>query len=191
MSDFENLVIKVSQCTLCADALPYPPKPIFSLHNKSKILIIGQAPGLQTHHRGIPFDDSSGERLRHWLGMSREAFYTPEKVSILPMGLCFPGYKNNADAPPRKECAPTWHPCIHRFLTPALTLYVGRHAQNYYLPQFNTLTEAVRQPGKSYFVLPHPSGRNNRWLAKHAWFELETLPLLRNRITEIVQFPDC
>lgn len=186
MSEFENLIIRVSQCTLCAHALPYPPKPIFSLHNKSKILIIGQAPGLQTHQKGRPFDDKSGGRLRQWLGVTRETFYCPEKVSILPMGLCFPGYKNNADAPPRKECAPAWHPTITHYLNPELTLYVGRYAQNYYLPQFKTLTEAVRQPSETYFVLPHPSGRNNRWLAKNSWFETDILPSLRKRMAKLL-----
>jgi uracil-DNA glycosylase len=104
----------------------------------------------------------------------------------MPMGFCFPGYKNGADAPPRKECAPTWHNEFLFYLKPKITLYVGRYSQQYYLPQFKTLTEAVRTPSESHFVLPHPSGRNNRWLAKNPWFELEILPALKRTIASVL-----
>ena len=40
-----------------------------------------------------------------------------------------------------------------------------------------------RTPGpKHVVVLPHPSPRNNVFLKKNAWFEKETLPLLRSRV---------
>ena len=56
------------------------------------------------------FDDASGDRLRAWMGIDKAAFYDPEFIAILPMGLCYPGrLKNGGDAPPRKECAPLWH----------------------------------------------------------------------------------
>ena len=31
------------------------------------------------------------ERLRDWLGVSRETFYDPERVALLPMDFYFPG----------------------------------------------------------------------------------------------------
>ncbi|HAN27835.1 MAG TPA: uracil-DNA glycosylase, partial [Haliea salexigens] len=34
--------------------------------------------------------------------------------------------------------------------------------------------------------LPHPSPRNNRWLAQNPWFESDLLPELRIRVREIV-----
>jgi uracil-DNA glycosylase len=44
-----------------------------------------------------------------------------------------------------------------------------------------TLTERVKtwqryQP--SYFVLPHPSPRNNIWLKKNPWFEQDIVPVI-------------
>ena len=186
MSEFANLINKVHSCSLCAHALPYPPQPIFSLDNKSKILIIGQAPGLKAHKRKVPFDDNSGVRLREWLGISSRQFYDPKHVSILPLGLCFPGYANKGDAPPRKECAPMWHEKLLPHLSPILTLYVGRYAQKYYLPQYATLTDAIKSDDNAHMVLPHPSGRNNRWLAKNKWFEDDTLPLLRQRVKNLL-----
>ena len=32
------------------------------------------------YSRCVPFDDASGNRLRWWLGVTREVFYDPEKV---------------------------------------------------------------------------------------------------------------
>jgi uracil-DNA glycosylase len=178
----DALVTKAKNCTLCAPHLPHKPNPIFSTSPSTKILIIGQAPGLKAHEYSTAFNDPSGDRLREWLSVSKETFYNPRLISVLPMGFCFPGYKNRADAPPRKECAPTWHDAFLTYLKPKVTLYVGRYSQQYYLPHYKTLTEAVGAPTNTHFVLPHPSGRNNRWLAKNPWFELTILPKLQRTI---------
>ena len=42
--------------------------PVYTASAKSRIVIVGQAPGRRAHESGIPFDDASGERLRQWLG---------------------------------------------------------------------------------------------------------------------------
>ena len=151
MKGHDALVVKARNCRLCAPHLPHQPNPIFSTAPSTKVLIIGQAPGLKAHERNIAFDDPSGDRLRDWLSVSRETFYNPSLISVLPMGFCFPGYKNGADAPPRKECAPAWHNDFLLYLKPEVTLYVGRYSQQYYLPQHKTLTEAVRR--KPYSVV--------------------------------------
>ncbi|WP_159120422.1 uracil-DNA glycosylase family protein [Alteromonas marina] len=181
----DELVAEALKCSLCAHALPHKPNPIFSTAPLTKILIIGQAPGLKAHESGVAFDDASGDRLRSWLSVSKAVFYNPKCISILPMGFCFPGYKHGADAPPRKECAPAWHHRFINYLQPSITIYVGRYAQQFYLPNHKTLTDAVKTTFTSpeqYFVLPHPSGRNNRWLAKNTWFETKSLPILQNEV---------
>lgn len=182
MKGHDALVTKAKNCTLCAPHLPHKPNPIFSTSPSTKILIVGQAPGLKAHECNTAFNDPSGDRLREWLSVSKETFYNPRLISVLPMGFCFPGYKNRADAPPRKECAPTWHDAFLTYLKPKVTLYVGRYSQQYYLPHYKTLTEAVGASTNTHFVLPHPSGRNNRWLAKNPWFELTILPKLKRTI---------
>ena len=107
----------------------------------------------------------------------------------MPMAFCFPGYKNGADAPPPKICAETWHASVIKQLNPALTIHIGRYSQQYSLPQFKTLTEAVeattQSPGNRY-VLPHPSGRNNRWLVRNPWFEARSLEVLRASVSALV-----
>ena len=187
MKGHDALVAKAKNCTLCAPYLPQTPNPIFSTAAPTKILIIGQAPGMKAHENDKAFADPSGDRLRDWLSISKETFYNPRIVSIMPMGFCFPGYRNGADAPPRKECAPTWHNQFLSYLEPKITLYLGRYSQQYYLPQYKTLTEAVRSPTETHFVLPHPSGRNNRWLAKNPWFDLDILPRLRHTIESVLK----
>ena len=40
-------------------------------------------------NRGIPFHDLSGIRLREWMGVSDETFYS-EKIAIVPMDFYYP-----------------------------------------------------------------------------------------------------
>tara|TARA_B100001063_G_C16745336_1_gene547146 strand:+ start:1202 stop:1780 length:579 start_codon:yes stop_codon:yes gene_type:complete len=181
---FESLVKEAKQCSLCIEQLPYGVNPIFSIGPQAKVVLIGQAPGLIAHQNTKAFSDKSGERLRQWLHIDTTTFYDESKLAIMPMGFCFPGYKNGADAPPRKECAPTWHNRMLDAIQPELILLVGRYAQQYYLPEYRTLTDAIKNNRDERFaVLPHPSGRNNRWLAQHPWFESEYLPLVVERLT--------
>jgi uracil-DNA glycosylase len=65
-----------------------------------------------------------------------------------------------------------------------LILLVGKYAQDYYLVKESkkNLTENVRHFKDylpKYFVLPHPSPRNNIWQAKNDWFKKEVLPELK------------
>ena len=84
------------------------PRPVIQVGTSAKILIVGQAPGSRVHETGIPFNDPSGDRLRSWMGIEKEAFYDESKVAIVPMGFCFPGTGKSGDLPPSPECAKTW-----------------------------------------------------------------------------------
>ncbi|MGB1040785.1 MAG: uracil-DNA glycosylase family protein, partial [Flavobacteriales bacterium] len=37
-----------------------------------------------------------------------------------------------------------------------------------------------------YFILPHPSPRNNIWMAKNEWFAENVLPVLKLKIKEVL-----
>ena len=68
-----------------------------------------------------------------------------------------------------------------------IKILIGQYAQKYYLRNeySGTLTETVKNFGNflpEYFPLPHPSPRNNIWLAKNNWFENETIPELKKLI---------
>lgn len=185
------LLDEVLACTLCQD-LPLGPRPILQLDPRARLLIASQAPGRRAHASGIPFDDASGDRLRDWLGLSREQFYDARQVAILPMGFCYPGKGRGGDLPPRRECAATWRaPLLAQLPRLELTLVIGRHAQAWHLPgRKATLTEVVRQPeafGPALWPLPHPSPLNNLWLRRNPWFEAEVLPRLRARVRELLE----
>lgn len=184
---FDALLARVRACQLCAAQLPCGPRPVLQAHAQARILIAGQAPGRKVHASGVPFDDASGERLRAWLGITRETFYDPRQVAILPMGFCYPGTGRSGDLPPRPECAPAWRqPLLDHLPHLRLTLVLGQYALAWHLPGHQgTLTEAVRQwrgHGPALLALPHPSPRNNGWLRQNPWFEAELLPELRARV---------
>ncbi|MCW8109616.1 uracil-DNA glycosylase family protein [Alteromonas ponticola] len=188
--NFEQLLQRVRQCTVCQANLPQPPRPVFAASETAKIVIIGQAPGIKAHDSTTPWNDASGDRLRDWTGIDRTTFYDVKRVALIPMGFCFPGYKNGADAPPRKECAPIWHHQLISRIAPELIILAGRYAQQYYLPTYRTLTEAVAQHNlmqSTKIVLPHPSGRNNRWLTRNPWFAEDILPRLKAQVARILQ----
>ena len=176
-------------CTLCED-LPLGPNPLFQLDRAAKILIVGQAPGRITHIKGRPFDDPSGDRLRNWLAIERDSFYTDPRIGIFPMGLCFPGSGTGGDQPPRKICASTWRASVLSALKDVrLTLILGAYAIAWHAPALKgkSVTEAVKQSGKGEndtFVLPHPSPRNNRWLKQNPWFETDLLPAIKSRVAK-------
>jgi len=194
MTGLKSLLSEVNRCQLCAASLPLGPNPVLQCSASAKILLAGQAPGRRVHNTGIPFDDPSGNRLRDWLGVSREVFYDASAIAILPMGFCYPGTGTSGDLPPRPECADRWRePLLAQMKQIQLTLVLGQYAQRYHCDtKPRSLTELVRG-WKDYWPdmvpLPHPSPRNNRWLKQNPWFETELLPELKIRVKQILQGP--
>jgi uracil-DNA glycosylase len=101
-----------------------------------------------------------------------------------------------ADLPPRRECAPRWHArLMQRLEAVELVLAIGMYAQSWHLGRFRkpTLTETVRAWRAPYealspavIPLPHPSWRNNGWIAREPWFERELLPVVRAHVQRLV-----
>lgn len=189
MSVDEQLAAALTEarsCRVCAEHLPLGPRPVVRASTSAPLLIIGQAPGTKVHETGIPWNDPSGDRLRDWLGLDRDAFYDEARIAIMPMGFCYPGVdKNGGDKPPRKECAPLWHDRLLELMPGVeLTLLIGMYAQRRYLGRRagRTMTDTVRgwrDYLPDYLPLPHPSWRNTSWLRKNTWFEAEIVPYLR------------
>lgn len=194
-TSFTQLKQAIVRCDVCAAHLPFAPKPVFQLHPDARILIVGQAPGRKAHEAGIPFDDLSGDRLRAWLGVTRETFYDARQIALLPMGLCFPGTGKSGDLPPRPECASQVArigraAILQQLPNIAMTLLVGQYAIGFHLPhEKGTLTETV-QRWRDYFPallpMPHPSPRNLMWLRRNPWFEAEIIPQLHMRVQQLL-----
>ena len=194
MADLQDLLAAARACRVCEKHLPLGPRPMLRAGPAARLMIVGQAPGTRVHETGIPWNDPSGNRLRAWLDLDREAFYDEARIAIVPMGFCYPGRDaHGGDRPPRPECAPLWHPPLRAAL-PAieLTLLVGSYAQRYYLGKRReaALTETVRA-WRDYLPdimpLPHPSWRNTAWLKKHPWFEADLVPVLRQRVASLME----
>jgi len=193
LSIMNNLLTEIRQCQVCLPDLINGVNPVLSAHPNSKIAIIGQAPGSIVHRTGIPWDDKSGERLRHWLNVDNATFYNSEIFAIIPMGFCYPGKGKSGDLPPRKECAPLWHKRLFDKM-PELELFIliGTYAQSYYLKDTKKriLTETVKHFEEylpQYLPLPHPSPRNNIWLKKNDWFERDLVPILQNKVEKFIK----
>lgn len=190
-SELDILLADVRSCTIC-DNLPLGPKPLLQAGTKSKILIVGQAPGSKTHEKGRPFDDASGKRLREWLGVTEDQFYDSDIFAIIPMGFCFPGTGKGGDLPPRPECAANWRrPILDRLPNLELTLILGQYALDWHLGESKskTLTETVRRWEEfwpEFLPLPHPSPRNIRWFKANPWFEDAVVSVLQERVKSLI-----
>jgi uracil-DNA glycosylase len=188
----KKLIAEIKSCVVCKEHLPNAPKPVFTIHPKAIILIIGQAPGQKVQDSGIPWDDQSGNELRRWLGVTREEFYDPEIFALMPMGFCYPGKGTSGDLPPRPECAPLWHHLILKQMKSIqLIILIGQYSQKYYLGAGAklTLTETVKCGTEylpQYMPLVHPSPRNKIWHKKNPWFEKESVPQLQRIIRKHV-----
>ena len=195
MKSLVALVAEIRRCTICAEHLPLGPRPVLQVASSARILIAGQAPGRKVHATGLPFNDASGERLRAWLGLSRQTFYDASQIAIVPMGFCYPGSGRSGDLPPRPECAATWRaPLLERLPNLKLTLVIGQYAQAYHLPDASSSVTSAVQRWQEYWPavvpLPHPSPRNNRWLKTNPWFEAELVPALRARVGAVLERRD-
>ncbi len=190
----ETLTQDIRACRICEDrfaatATAHAPRPVVWFRPGARILVAGQAPGARVHESGKPFTDPSGDRLRDWLGIGEDIFYDRDRLAVVPMAFCFPGYDaKGSDLPPPKICAKTWHGQVMEALgSVRLTVLVGGYAHKWHLGVKTGVTatvEAWRDHAPRVFPLPHPSWRNNAWIRKNPWFETDLLPALRAQVAE-------
>lgn len=184
----KTLLEEIRQCQLCPLADGH--RPVVQCSRQARILIAGQAPGSKVHASGVPFDDASGDRLREWLGLSREQFYDPELVALLPMAFCYPGKGKSGDLPPPPLCAQTWRePLTAQLANIGLTIVIGRYAIDWHMPGYRkqSVTHVVgdwRNHPPDMTALVHPSPRNNIWLRRNPWFEEERVPQVRAQVQQ-------
>ena len=193
MTRLERLSAEARACRICEAHLPLGPRPVFRVSPTARLLVVGQAPGRLVHETGLSWNDPSGDRLRSWLGLEREAFYDRRRVGLLGIGFCYPGIDHHGgDKPPRPECAPTWHRAFVALMPKVeLTLLVGVYAHAFHLgdakgKSVGATVASWRDYLPRYLPLPHPSWRNTGWLKRNPWFEAELVPEVRKRVARLV-----
>ncbi|MBS9334629.1 uracil-DNA glycosylase family protein [Fructobacillus sp. M1-13] len=166
--------------------------PIYAAPKTAKIIIIGQAPGRKVQETGIMFNDASGDRLREWMGISKDEFYRSGDIGVVPMDFYYPGKAKSGDKAPRKGIADKWHPrLLEQMPDRQLIILVGSYAQKKYLdlPSSAKITDTIRNFEDylpEYFPIVHPSPRNNIWLSRNPWYERDVIPALQKRVKEIL-----
>lgn len=191
--DLASVLAQVRACRICEMELPLGPRPVLRASATARILIVGQAPGARVHATGIPWNDPSGDRLRAWMQIDRETFYDESRVAIIPMGFCYPGRDpRGGDRPPRAECATYWlDQLLARLPRIEFTILAGQYAHRHYLRDrikhsLSDTVRAWREYLPRFLPIPHPSPRNTLWLKRNPWFELEVVPVLRERVAALV-----
>jgi uracil-DNA glycosylase len=179
-------------CRHCPDmhAPPVLGEPV-----KSRIILIGQAPGDKEPQLQKPFAWTAGKTLFKWfdqIGLDEEAFR--QQVYIAAVCRCFPG-KNpkGGDRVPNPDEIAACRVWLDRELAlnqPELLLPVGKLAINQFI-QVDKLVDVIGQQhrvtinGREVDVipLPHPSGAST-------WHRKEPgISLLQQALTLINQHP--
>lgn len=160
-------------------------EPLYKVSAEAVIVLVGQAPGRIAQETNMVWNDISGDRLREWMGVSREEFYESEKIAHMPMDFYYPGKSQKGDNPPRKGFAEKWHLLLLEEMPKVKTIVlIGSYAQAFYLKdkREKNLTLTVKNHLKylpRFFPLVHPSPLNLGWFRKNPWFEEEVIPIFK------------
>jgi uracil-DNA glycosylase len=164
----DDHLAKLKGCRLCPRM--HPPS-ILGEPSLSKVMLVGQAPGVKEPVLQRPFAWTAGKTLFRWF---REATGIEEadfrrQVYIASVCRCYPGKNPKGgdrvpDATEMENCA-QWLKEELKLMKPSLLIPVGKLAIQQFL-EFGKLTEVVGQSfqtekyGASFTLipLPHPSG---------------------------------
>lgn len=170
MTDLSRIITHqraLSACRLCSQMVP---PVVVCAPIKSKILLIGQAPGIKEPELGRPFAWTAGKTLFKWfesIGVNEEAFR--RHVYMTAVCRCFPGKNPKGgdrvpDAVEIENCS-RWLNAEIELQRPGLVLLVGKLA----IMQFMEADKLAEVVGQRYRMrlrgamtdvipLPHPSG---------------------------------
>jgi uracil-DNA glycosylase len=162
----------------------------------SKILLVGQAPGVKEPELGRPFAWTAGKTLFKWfssIGLEEAAFR--QKVYMSAVCRCFPG-KNpkGGDRVPSNdeiESCSQWLNAEIKLLKPELLIPVGKLAITQYMP-CKKLVDVI---GKKHSIeiwgrtmdvipLPHPSGAST-------WHRMEPGKTLLREALNMIKSHRC
>lgn len=149
------------------------PSPISGGAVVSRVMLVGQAPGVKEPALQRPFAWTAGKTLFRWFeetcGINEAAFR--ERIYISAVCRCFPGKAKSGGGdrvPDKVEIATcsNWLKREFEILQPQLILPVGKLAISQFLPKVGKLVDIIGQQhrieyagvGCDVIPLPHPSG---------------------------------
>lgn len=153
--------------------------PVTGAVPDTRVMLVGQAPGVHEADQGRPFAYTAGKRLFGWfaehLGIDEDEFR--RRVHIAAVIRCFPGKVAGGDRVPDADEIARCAKHLDRelqLIRPKLVIAVGTLASQQ-LIGISQLKDAVGRLHKTtragvtfdVVVLPHPSGRST-WLNKPA-----------------------
>jgi uracil-DNA glycosylase len=157
-------------CRACAEAgYPLESMPVRNEQFGQRAYIYGQAPGIVEGVERRPWRGRAGQRLRDWLDLDEEKFYTTFYCASVTR--CYPGRARSgrgdrAPAHAERELCAFWREWELRLLRPSLIVPVGGLAIKALLGH-SGLAECVGRrhelDGVAVVPLPHPSGASG-WL---------------------------
>lgn len=195
----EKHLAALRECRLC----PAMHKPVVvGRPVTSKILLVGQAPGVKEPVLGRPFAWTAGKTLFKWLdsALGWDEDTVRDRVYFAAVCRCFPGKnpKGGDRVPDEREIAhcAQWLRREFSLLEPTLVLPVGKLAIGQFL-EFDSLASVVGQSWPidyhghktEVIPLPHPSGASTwhrmepgKSLLGKALKLVSTHPALRGRL---------
>jgi uracil-DNA glycosylase len=168
--DFNEFNNQLLNCKLCKDMVG---RPVSGSVPNTRIISIGQAPGIHEEKYGKPFSYTAGKTLFKWLntiGIEEEIFR--RKVNMAAVCRCFPGKSKNGDRKPTKneiENCKRFLEFEFTYHKPSLVIPIGKMAIDSLLPNKKYKLEEVIGNKFIYnneinqfdwIPLPHPSGLN-------------------------------
>jgi uracil-DNA glycosylase len=175
-----RLQTEIRACRRCVDAgyLTHA-QPIFRGGTGQRLMILGQAPGVNAAAKGIPWSGTSGKLLRGWLErIGIDPGHWLDDCYLTSVTRCFPGPARSGSGdrmPSRAEQAlcRTWLDRELAFAQPKIIVTLGRlaaetmapHLKAQSLAGFVGVPQQVTLPHGEVTILPlpHPSGVS-RWL---------------------------
>ena len=178
MTDADKIFEAIRQDPDNADFTAQGWDPLYHIEPEATILIASQAPGRKAQTTKTYWNDPSGDRLRTWMGVTKDQFYHSGKIAVLPLDFYYPG---------------KWHPSLLALMPKIqLTIVIGAYAQKYYLRKRRekTLTATVknfRAYLPDYFPIVHPSPLNYGWVNRNPWFMTDVVPALQAQVADLMK----
>jgi uracil-DNA glycosylase len=193
MSHYPSLAKLVEALRACHRCSQMQLSPVTGGAVQSRVILVGQAPGLREPQVGRPFAWTAGKTLFKWFtdvtGVGEDEFRAT--VYMAAVCRCFPGKTGTGDRVPSRseiENCSSWLDAEIQLLSPGLIIPVGKLAIAQFIQPVLALTELIGQTrtvdraGRCFDVipLPHPSGAS-------PWHRIEPGKSLTRRALELIR----